>query len=61
MSGLSSAELSFERSTPSLARHSDSWGALALTRYMFEVLVWFPIPAQDQDQGIEFHWQVIEK
>ena len=34
---------------------------LSLTRYIFELLVWFRILARDPEQGIEFYWQVIEK
>jgi len=36
-------------------------GVLALTRYIFEMLVWFRILSHDSEQGIEFYWQIIEK
>jgi len=39
----------------------ETLGVLALTRYMFELLVWFRILVRDPEQGIEFYWQVIEK
>jgi hypothetical protein len=38
----------------------ETLGVLALTRYMFELLVWFRILERDPEQGIEFYWQVIE-
>jgi hypothetical protein len=39
----------------------ETLGVLSLTRYIFELLVWFRILARDPEQGIEFYWQVIEK
>lgn len=38
----------------------ETLGVLALTRYVFELLVWFRILVDNSEQGIEFYWQVIE-
>jgi hypothetical protein len=39
----------------------ETLGLLALTRYTFELLVWFRILAKDPEQAIEFYYQLIEK
>jgi hypothetical protein len=39
----------------------ETLGVLALTRYIFELLVWFRVLAQNPEQAFEFYWQIIEK